>query len=87
MLPGFTEMAILGEEFLIARELWNFAAKLRQMKDAIRDTELAAGNYALEAAFAFYDTVKIAARHDIPGTRVIFEELKPRRPSGRRKQH
>jgi len=86
LLPGFVETSIFGKDFFIAQELWSFAAKLNHMKDSIHDMEMAAGNYGLETALAFYRMIKIAARHDIPGARIIFEELKPMRP-GRRKQH
>ena len=85
--PSFMKAVIVKEDFSIAQELWTFAAKLKQLKDNIHDTEMAAGNYALQTALAFYQTVKIAARHDIPAAGVIFEELKPRRPSGRRRQY
>ena len=86
LFPGFLKAGILGEDFSIARELWALAAKLNQLKDRLQDTELAAGNYALQAAFSFYQTVKIAAKRDIPGASVIYEELKSRRPSWQRKQ-
>ena len=85
LISGFTETAILEEHFLFVRELWNFTGKLNQLKDNIHDMEMAAGNHVLQAALAFYQTVKIAARHNIPGARIIYEELKPSRPSGRRK--
>ena len=84
LFPGFTEAAFFEKIFFITQELWALVAKLNQLRDTIHDTEMTAGNRALEAALAFYQTVKMAARHDIPGARVIFEELKPRRPSKRR---
>jgi len=87
LFPNLAEIVTFSDDFPLTQELWSFATKLNQLRDNMRDTEMAAGNYALEAALAFYDMIKIAARHDIPGARVIYEELKPRRPSARRKQH
>jgi len=87
LLPCFSGAPIFGEDFFMAREFWGFAAKLNHLRDTLHDTEMAAGNYGLEAALAFYTMMKIAARHDIPGARMIYEELKSRRPSGRRRQH
>jgi len=87
LLPGFTEAASLGEGFSAVRELWILDKKLTQLKNYICDMEMATGDHVLEAALAFYQTVKIAARRDIPGARIIYEELKPKRPSGRRKQN
>ena len=86
MLPGFFETMTFGEDFSIAQELLKFAAALNQLRDNISGMEMAAGNYGFQAALAFYNTIKIAARHDIPGARMIYEKLKPKRPSGRRKQ-
>jgi len=86
LISGFTESAVLGKDCSIVRELWIFIAKLNQLKNNIYDMEIAAGSPVLQAALAFYQTVKIAARRDIPGARLIYEELKPTRPSGRRKQ-
>ena len=86
LLPGFAEVAISGEDYSIVRELWTFTGKLNQLKNNKYNIEMAVGSHVLQAAMAFYQKVKIAARHNIPGARIIFEELKPRRPSGRRKQ-
>jgi len=86
LFPAFTEVAIFKEEFFTARELWSFAAKLNRLRENMSDTGMAAGSHALETAMAFYHTVKIAARHDIPGARVIYEDLKSEFPS-RCRQH
>ena len=83
LFPRFMKAAIRGEEFLIARELISLAGKLNQLKDIIGDTEMTACNLALEAAMSFYQTIKIAARRDIPGAGLIYEELKPVKPSGK----
>ena len=85
LLSCFLEAGEFEEDFSIVQGLLRLAAKLNDLKNCINDTEMVAGNYGLQAALAFYNTIKIAARHDIPGTRVIFEELKARRPHGRRK--
>ena len=85
LLGCFLQTGNFREDFSIVQGLLRLAAKLNEFKHSISDTEMAAGNYGLQAALAFYNTIKIAARHDIPGTRVIFEELKARRPQGRRK--
>jgi len=81
LFPAFTEAAIFKEEYFTVRELWSFVNKLNQLKDNISDTGMATGTHALETAAAFYHTVKIAARHDIPGARGIYEVLKPKFPS------
>jgi len=77
LFPGFMKVAIFREEFSAAHELWMLINKLDELKEKISDTELLAGNYAMETALTFYHTVKIAAKHDIPAARVIYEEFRP----------
>ena len=78
LFPAFMQAAVFKEEFSTVNELWGFISKINNLRDDINDTEMLAGNNALEFAIAFYHTVKIAARRDIPGARIIFEELKPK---------
>ena len=86
LFPSFMKAAVFGEEFSAVHELAAFSSKINTLRDSISDTEILAGNRALEFAMAFYNTVKIAARRDLPGAKVILEELKPKFPSGRRRQ-
>jgi len=77
LFPTFIKTAVFREEFSTAHQLWLVVNKINQLKENINDTGMLAGNYAMETALIFYQTVKIAALHDIPGARVIYEELKP----------
>lgn len=86
LFPSFVKAGIFGEDFSTVQALKSLTARLNKLKDGISDTEMVTGNHALEAALAFYQTLKIAARRDIPGTRVIYEEIKPRRCFGRPKK-
>ena len=86
LFPAFMKRSLFKDEFFTARELWTVNSKLTQLKNTINDTEMLACNYALETAMSFYQTVKIAARRDIPGARGIYEELKPIFPYRRRKR-
>jgi len=77
LFPSFMKLAIFREEFSAAQELWTLVNKFNELKEKICDAELLAGNYAMETALTFYHTVKIAAKHDIPAARVIYEEFRP----------
>jgi hypothetical protein len=46
---------------------------------------MAAGSEAFHAALSFYHSAQSAAQGDIPGARAIFEDLKIRFPSGKRR--
>ena len=86
LFPAFMEAAVFKEEFFTVQKLWSFFNKLSQLRDNISDTKMAAGSHALDTALAFYQTVKIAARCDLPGARVIYEELKPKVPARRQRR-
>ena len=81
LFPSFMNTAVFKEKFSAVHALSCFAGRLNNFRDHICDTEMLAGSHAMEVAMTFYQTVKMAARRDIPGARVIFEELKPRLPS------
>ncbi|MDR2408410.1 MAG: hypothetical protein LBE13_09920 [Bacteroidales bacterium] len=55
------------------------------MKEAVDDTEMTAGSEAYQAALVFYHSVKTAAAPAIPGAKAVYEELKTRFPSSKRK--
>ena len=81
LFPDFVDAEAFGEEFSKFNELSLFAKKINCLKDKINDTEMLAGNRALDFALSFYNTIKIAARREIPGTLVVYEDLKPNFPS------
>jgi len=78
LFPTYMKAAVFGEKFSTVHELSCFISKLNNFRDNVCDTEMLAGNHAMEFAEAFYQTVRIAARRDLPAARVIYEELKPR---------
>ena len=82
MFPSFLKVAAFRDEYSVTRELHKVSGKLDLLRNSVNDTEMLAGRHTLETALAFYNTVKIAARRDIPGARPIYEELKPALRSG-----
>ena len=80
LFPEFMKESAFKEMYLLARKLWVITKKIDRLRDTIRDTEMLAGNHALELALDYYRTVKIAVRHDLPGARGIYEKLKSRIP-------
>ena len=83
LFPAFIKTAAFREEFFITCELRQVIGKIDELKENILDTEMLAGNHALDTALAFYNTVKIAARRDIPGAKLIYDKLKPAFRSGK----
>jgi hypothetical protein len=86
MLPHFSSAEVFNEDFLAVNELWALAGKLDLFQENIRGLLRLVGNRALETAEAFYLTLKIAARRDLPGTGVLFDELKALYPTKKRRR-
>ena len=81
LLPVFLKEPGSGEEFLIIQELDNLEKRIELLLKSVKYIKLAMGSNAMEYALIFFDTVKNAARRDIPGIRVIYDELKTQIPS------
>ena len=86
LFPEYLDISSFGEGSALTSELWAIFSKIDSLRDKIIDTKIVIGNHAMENALAFYNTVKIASRRDIPGVRVVFEELKAKLPPRRRQE-
>ena len=58
---------------------------LRQIADLLDDTILLSGSEAYIAALAFYNYVKGAGKAGVPGTDMIYGDLKQRFPGNSKK--
>ena len=76
LFPPFLKTSSFGENFSSAYELSRLLYKIDSLRSGISDTKDLIGSHAMENALAFYNTVRIAARRDIPGASLIYEELK-----------
>lgn len=80
--PAFLEMNEFEIDFTDARSLWMLLNTVHQLENTIDDTEMVAGSEAYQAALVFYQSVKMAARNNVPGAKAVYEELKMRFPQG-----
>jgi GrpB-like predicted nucleotidyltransferase (UPF0157 family) len=53
----------------------------------VDDTTMVAGSEAYQFALIFYNSVKMAARQDIPGAKAIYEDLKKRFPGHKHRSY
>jgi hypothetical protein len=87
LVPPYLEMGAFGVDFGDAHGLWTLLNSVRQLEEAIDDTEMTAGSEAYQAALVFYKSAKMVAAQDIPGAKAVYEELKTRFPQrGRRRE-
>jgi hypothetical protein len=72
-------------DFADAHGLWTILNTVQELEQVLGDTELVAGSEAYQAALVFYHSAKTAATQDVPGGKVVYDELKTRFPGGKRK--
>jgi hypothetical protein len=84
-VPPFLDMPEFDIDFADAHNLWTLLLLTNQLHENVDDTTLVAGSEAYQAALVFYNSVKMAARQDIPGAKAVYEELKKRFPGKKRK--
>jgi hypothetical protein len=85
LVPPYLNMDEFGVDFADAHGLWTLLNTVQQLEENIDDTEMAAGSEAYAAARAFYESVKAAAKQDIPGAKAIYAELRTRFPKNKRR--
>jgi hypothetical protein len=83
-VPSYLDVAAFDVDFADVHGLWSTLTLIKQLEEAVKDTVMAAGSEAYHAALAFYHNVQAAAKDDIPGAKVIFEDLKTRFPGSKR---
>jgi len=78
--PAHFDMAAFSAHLAAAHELWNLIDKVEQFVVTLKDTLTAEGSDALEAAYVYYDALKLAARENLAGAGAQLEDLASRLP-------
>ena len=74
----FMNVKALENDFKAVLELSNILRPLSQLFSGFSDTILLAGGEALSNALIYYNTVKQAAKNNVPDAKIIYEDLKKR---------
>lgn len=83
--PSYYTASEFIEDFKEAHNLWTLRNFVMQLYQKLNDTLTLAGNQSYQKALKFYDTAKMTARQNVPGTRAVHEELTVRFPGRSRK--
>lgn len=78
LLPAYINKADFDIDVADALNLVALRSQIDQMASLIDDTMLLAGSEAYSAALSFYNSVKQAARHNVPGAKIVCDELSAR---------
>lgn len=75
LLPPFMSKAEFDVDVADATNLAGLKVQIDQLASAVDDTVMVAGSEAYSAALAFYNSVKLATRQNVPGAKVLNDEL------------
>jgi GrpB-like predicted nucleotidyltransferase (UPF0157 family) len=85
LCPSYLNVKEFDVDMTDATGLRRMHISAKQLSDDIDDTVMVAGSEAYQAALVFYNAVKAAAVQDIPGAKEVYNDLKARFPSIKRK--
>lgn len=80
LVPPYLNVAELKKDVELVRQLDPVYRLIMQLASAIDDTYTALGSEAFTASLTFYNTVRDAAKRNVPGAAAIYEDLKERFP-------
>jgi hypothetical protein len=86
LCPSYLNVSSFDVDMTDATGLRTLHITAKQLSDGIDDTVMVAGSEAYQAALVFYNAVKAAAVQDIPGAKEVYNDLKSRFPSIKRKK-
>jgi hypothetical protein len=86
LCPSYLNIADFDIDMTDATGLRRLHVVAKQLSDGIDDTVMVAGSEAYQAALVFYKAVKAAAAQDISGAKEVYNDLKARFPSIKRKK-
>tara|TARA_R110002012_G_scaffold6379_1_gene29218 strand:+ start:920 stop:1381 length:462 start_codon:yes stop_codon:yes gene_type:complete len=77
-LPPYVKADDLEIDFKAVKDLNTLFKPLQQLMANLDDTILMSGSEAYVAALSYYNSVKLAARMNAPGAKVIYDDLSSR---------
>lgn len=78
LAPSFLDAEVLERNYALYNNLLTVLEPVQQLERMISDTLMVAGNRAYTDALDYYNTVKRAAKSNVPGAEAVSENLKTR---------
>ena len=85
LVPAYIDVEAFKNDVAIVRDLQKIIRRLAPLTQSLEDTVSLAGQEAMVSAIAFYGAVKAAAKNNVPGAQVIYDDLKQRYTNSGRK--
>ena len=77
-VPPFMDVPEMKKDFDAVTQLLPILRMVQQLDDNLSDTAMMAGSEAYVAALSYYNSVKMAAKMNIPGAKAIYDDLSKR---------
>lgn len=85
LFPSFLDLEAFDIDYVVATGIVGVLNRLRRLLQMLDDTSLAAGSEAYQASLAFYSSLLVASKANIPGAKTLYTELKERFPRVKRR--
>jgi hypothetical protein len=76
--PPYMDSEALSGDFHVTQQLTPLFRTIKALNDGLDDTIMEAGGEAYVNALSYYNSVKQAAKMNVPGAKSIYEDLKKR---------
>ncbi len=80
LIPPYLNITEMQSDMALIGMLSPIFNTVKQLSEKLDDTVMALGSESFYAALTFYNTVKNAAKVNVPGTDAIYQDLKSRFP-------
>ncbi len=77
-VPPYVNVGELKTDLTAVDDLKDIVRPLEALVHNLDDSVMLSGSEAYVAALAFYNSIKMASKLDIPGAKVVYEDLKKR---------
>lgn len=76
--PPYLSIDALNADMKVYEQLIPLFRIIKRLSDGLDDTTMQAGSESYTHALSYYNSVKMAAKIDVPGAKAIYEDLKKR---------
>lgn len=80
LVPPFVDLAEVAKDRALRLALADIWRELKKLCEQVDDTLMLVGSEVWMADLSFYQTVRQAARRDVPGADTVYDDLKTRFP-------
>lgn len=77
-VPLFMDVVEMKQDYEAVRDLLPMLHMVDQLQSLLSDTAMLAGSESYVAALTYYHSVKMAMKHNVPGAKSIYEDLRKR---------